>query len=750
MNELRQTLTSVTRQLRANALICPLLLAASAYLTVVALTGFLGAALLAGLASLVVGAFLTKPFEDKKTEAIRLIHQLVGDAEYSLPLLSKPQPNIAEQLQLERLSDRVRGVRVPGVLWAPVGRYGLGLLLAVAVYAGLPRLRPDADLSPEKRFRLAALVSDSKPALSPTFRAATVQIQPPAYTRLPVTESADLNVVALAGSQLKWQVRFSHARNLRLRLVDGRGQEKSFQATGDGFMYHDRLTASGLYALKAYWRTPENHDSLVYQSDFYRLEATPDLAPKIEPESKELYRFHAVEDPKTMAITARIFDDFAVATAFVVATVARGSGENVKFREVRIPLEQTNFRQAKLTKTLDLKALNFAPGDELYYYWAAVDNRRPEPNFTKSDTYFLVYKDTTQVEESELATMAVNIMPEYFRSQRQIIIDTEKLIAQRKRLAARPGEGAAFKSKSNEIGFDQKALRLRYGQFLGEEFEKSIGGGDAMPTDGDGDVVVGFAAMQQYMHKHDTGEGDQSAGAPAQATGHKHDGHDHGGGPSSPADKDPVAALMEQYVHAHDNAETNTFHEQSTRSLLKMALEQMWQSELHLRLYEPEKALPFEQKALSYLKLSQQKARSYVKKTGFDPPPIKENELRLTGELKNMAPTFSQQRTTAPARLLPLVADVLGYLDGPPLRQPQRQTVQQLGNLIANDLISSGLANWSVLSLLQKLAGGRPLSVPEKRQLKTNLYRLTGTTERTVRSYSSNPTLERSFWKQLK
>ena len=43
-----------------------------------------------------------------------------------------------------------------------------------------------------------------------------------------------------------------------------------------------------------------------------------------------------------------------------------------------------------------------------------------------------------------------------------------------------------FKSQSNEIGFDQKVLRLRYGQFLGEEFETSAGGGHIEPTDDNG------------------------------------------------------------------------------------------------------------------------------------------------------------------------------------------------------------------------------------------------------------------------
>lgn len=746
MNEIKQTLLSVTYQLRANALLRSALIAASAYLFVATFSVPLLVALVAGLAGFAVGTILTRPFQDKKPEAIQLIHQSVGDTEYSLPLLDKPQLNIAEQLQLERLGKRVRDIRVPGVLLAQVGAYAATLLVAAVIYVGYPLL-PHATPpnTPKESGKQTAAAPVDKPVVPPSFQSSTAQIQPPAYTRLPVRKTNDLNIVALVGSQLTWTIRFTDTRNLSVRLVNSRSQELPFRQANGFFIHQDQLLTSGLYAIKAYWHTPAGRDSVVYQSDFYRLEATPDLAPKIEPESKELYRYHFLKDPKTMTIAAKISDDFRVSNAFIVATVARGSGENVKFREVRMPLDPANFQAANLKKVLDLKALNFAPGDELYYYWAAFDNRQPEPNFTKSDTYFIVYKDTTNVEESELATMAVNIMPEYFRSQRQIIIDTEKLIATRKRMADKSNPTHPFKSASNEIGFDQKVLRLRYGQFLGEEFETSAGGGHVEPTDDKGDPLAGF------VHDHDKGEGDEHE------PGHKdedhHETHDHGH--SNDDKQDPVAALMEQYVHAHDNAETNTFHEQSTRSLLKMALEQMWQSELHLRLYEPEKALPFEQKALEYLKLSQQKARSYVKKTGFDPPPIKEKELRLTGELKNVTPAFNQERVSNQERIAPLVAVVLGYVDLPVLTQQQRSMVQQLGNVLANRALNSGLQSWSVLASLQKLAGGRLLSAPERTQLKTKLYSLASPdpasrSERAGRSYTSDRTLERAFWQQLK
>ncbi|AQG79796.1 hypothetical protein [Spirosoma montaniterrae] len=746
MNELQRALSSVTYRLHANALLRSLLLGGAAYLLVAAFGGPWGWPVGAGVAGLAVGAWVTKLFESKKPLAVQYIHQTVGDAEYSLPLLDKSDLNIAEQLQLERLAGRIhagqiRDSRVPGVLWQQIGPYALALGIGLLAFLGLPYLKTTPTNNPMKQMLFVEKQLPEKPDEPPAFRSATLQIQPPAYTRLPQRNTRDLNATALVGSVLTWQVRFSRVENLSVKLVNSRGQEIPFRKTGDGFSYKDQLLNSGLYAIKAYWQMSSKRDSLVYQSDFYRLEATPDLAPKIEPGSKELYTFHYLRDPKTLTIAAKISDDFSVSQAFIVATVARGSGENVKFREVRMPVGRANFREARLSKTIDLNALNFAPGDELYYYWAAFDNRQPEPNFTKSDTYFVVYKDTTILDETELATMAVNIMPEYFRSQRQIIIDTEKLIAGRKRIPEK-----AFKSSSNEIGFDQKALRLRYGQFLGEEFEKSIGGGDALPTDRDGDVVVGFAAMQQYMHKHDEGEGDHSTPTGSHA-GHDH-GHSHGGGPSAD-DKDPVAALMEQYVHSHDDAETNTFHEQSTRSLLKMALENMWQSELHLRLYEPEKALPFERKALEYLKLSQQKARSYVRKTGFDPPPIKEKEIRLTGELINVDPTTKQTRSFTQQRIESMASAVLGFVDLPQLTAGQRQTVQQLGNALANPVLNSGLPNWSVLASLQKLVGGKALSVPEKTSLKTKLYTLAGSSERSRSGYDSNRKLEQAFWRNL-
>lgn len=212
---------------------------------------------------------------------------------------------------------------------------------------------------------------------------------------------------------------------------------------------------------------------------------------------------------------------------------------------------------------------------------------------------------------------------------------------------------------------------------------------------------------------------------------------------------------MEQYTHSHDNAETNTFYEQSTRSLLKMALEQMWQSELHLRMYEPEKALPFENKALEYLKSAQRKARAYVKKSGYDPPPIKEQEKRLTGEMKEMVTDLHSNKFYRDIQTQQLAAEILGFLEYRTLNHSQQAHLQQLGSTLSQRLIQSGpfnrgMQNWPVLAVLQKLVSGKVLDLQEKQQLKNELYKYSGRSELSRQHYSSEKKLESAFWKALR
>jgi hypothetical protein len=682
------------------------------------------------------GILKLKLYQSNLSHAIHLIHAQVSETEYSLELLFKPQLNIAEQLQRDRIVAQSQSLQLPiGIYYRGTLKYIIALIASVLLFYCIPFAA--------QQWSSAENVQGGTPTqsnykvvnkdFSPQYIGAQVRIDAPAYTEIKSSTTSDLNIQAIIGSQITWQVKFNHSSELRLSLLNVHGEEIAFEKKEDAFVRNDRITGSGIYYIKGYWK-----DSLIYQSAYYSMEAIADQSPKIDPSSKELYRFHVLGDPLHVNVSAKISDDFMVREAFIVATLARGSGENVKFREMKIPLHQQAFKSQNIQKQIDLNALNFSPGDELYYYWAAIDNRLPEPNFSKSDTYFLVYKDTAQIEESELATLAVNIVPEYFRSQRQIIIDTEKLIAKRKKIPAKQ-----FGEISNEIGFDQKVLRLRYGQFLGEEFETNIGGAghEAGASTGEsGNILEGF------IH-HSDGHGEGKAEAPHQSSAHHEDHHDH---ETATGEKDPLAALMDQYLHAHDDSEINTFYEASTKSLLKMALEQMWNSELNLRLYKPEMALPYELKALEYLKEAQQKARTFVKKSGYDPPPIKEHETRMTGDMKGVILKYHADKVSALPQVNEVAAQLLSYLELTSMMARQQKVCQE-NSIVFKSLIPKKQWNENIpmFILLNKLGDGIALKSEERNALKNFLSAYTDRQIKARDLYQGNGLLEKKFWDKL-
>ncbi|MFZ6013287.1 MAG: hypothetical protein ACOYXT_23295, partial [Bacteroidota bacterium] len=80
-----------------------------------------------------------------------------------------------------------------------------------------------------------------------------------------------------------------------------------------------------------------------------------------------------------------------------------------------------------------------------------------------------------------------------------------------------------------------------------------------------------------------------------------------------------------------------------------------------LRLYEPEKSLPFQYQALKLLKEVSNDARIYVHKTGFDPPPLKE-EKRLSGDLTEIKGSF-ERKNLAGQEKFPGIAAALKKVD---------------------------------------------------------------------------------------
>lgn len=454
--------------------------------------------------------------------------------------------------------------------------------------------------------------------LPPHLERFSVQLSPPRYTGKPPTRLLQPSFSFPEGSVAEFELHFSRPIASARLVFNARDTLSLHAQSRTVFRGTTDLKTGGFYTLEF-----EDEQHTLHTSEFYTLEMQPDQAPTILILEPMLRSEVDLQQRQTVLLSAQITDDYKVSAAHVVVTTAHGKGENITFKEHRLPLSAGNSN--RYTLPLDLLALGLQPGDELYLYVEAIDTRKPKPHRSRSETHFVIIKDTADTDSDFSMSLPVAELPDYFRSQRQIIIDTEKLLREQKSLSA-----VEFNRRSEALGIDQKVLRLRYGKFLGEEFESAIGGTDmdeVMHAITPKDSAV-HPLMKFVRHIHD-----------------EHCGHlkvpSEVAGTSTPTES--VEKLMSRFMHIHDSEEGATFYSDDIKAQLKAALAEMWEAELYLRMHQPAQALPFELKALKLLKTLQYQSRLYVQRMGFEPPPLKPDEKRLSGKLEKIqSPTLER------------------------------------------------------------------------------------------------------------
>lgn len=537
------------------------------------------------------------------------------------------------------------------------------------------KIQKDSIISsqPEKTSESIPVIENLPAAL----KEAKVSISPPAYTAIKNYGATDLNLLIPENSRVTWMLQFSQSVK-KAGLVISSQDTAWFSSNNDQWKFTTTLDRSGFYNIV--WKDEEAHASA-----YYKIEVQKDQSPRIELTNLEQFTKVEFDSKKQIAANPTISDDYGLSDAYIIATVSKGSGESVKFREERIKFsERIAGKQVKTKQLLDLNKLGMEPGDELYFYVEALDNKTPLPNRTRTETYFIAIPDTAQDVMIADGGLGVDLMPEYFRSQRQIIIDTEKLIRNRKTILKQE-----FNSTSNELGYDQKVLRLRYGQFLGEEAES------------------GIAPAQNHAEEdHDENEKPEDM---AKAFGHQHDTENEHNlvEEKNPAKRDVDGDKKEdpfaEFKHQHDNEESATFFFQSLKVKLKAALTQMWDAELYLRLYEPEKSLPYQYTALKLLKEISNDSRIYVHRTGFEPPPIKE-EKRLSADLNEVFNSTNAYQHENNIRF-PKIADALRITEKLLANQTETLSGNDKSILLqsGNELAQAALENPALLEGLTAL-----------------------------------------------
>ena len=487
-----------------------------------------------------------------------------------------PLAQMQRRRLLARLEAALAGSNVRRVVRPHVGTGLAWLLPWLALAAGVWFLGQ----KPAATTQAAAPVAAAA-AKAPIVPQLTVSATPPAYTGGARSTGAPRDLSLPEGGLVTWCLKNPEAVETTLELSDGRTLKVGDKCAA--------LTATE----SLFWR---------WRGARYTVKVTPDAAPVITVSQPA----QMIQELKTGAATAAmalaVQDDYRVQRATLHLTLARGSGENIKFLEREMPLPaSSNPRLRNWAKTWTLAELGMEPGDELYFFVRAVDNAA-RPHTVQSPTYTLRLPAPEVEDEEETSAMPVLVKPQSLRSQRQIIIDTEQLIADMKstRMSA-----DTVRERSETIAGDQGQLRRRYGQFLGEE--SSLFGGEA------------------------------------------HDDHDA---------RDGKLDVLHQFGHAHDEAENATLYDEGTKKILRRALSAMWEAEKALRAVTPRTALAPELKALVAIKELQQADRIYLHKTAFVPPPIKE-AIRMTGDVVGAASYARVQGESAdaiPVRLRELVA----------------------------------------------------------------------------------------------
>jgi hypothetical protein len=311
----------------------------------------------------------------------------------------------------------------------------------------------------------------------------------------------------------------------------------------------------------------------------------------------------------------------------------------------------------------------------------------------------------------------VNLIPQYFRSQRQIIIDTEKLIADQPTLAV-----SEFRNRANNLAIDQQLLRQRYGEFLGEEADHA-----AEPAEASG---------EHEEHSPD-------------------DGHDHGP-PAAAGAPQTQQEIMEEYGHQHDSQDEATLFDRETKGTMRQALAAMWEAERFLRVAQPREALGPENRALEIIKALQQADRSYVQRVGFEAAPIDFAARRLRGEVDDVPERIVPDAAVAPGS--PVEADIREVLGRAPWRRTTAQpltadeveALRRIEPALMNAANENTGLSLGALEELRRLAAGEALAPGKQSALEAALLQMlptrSGGQRERIRSRNS-PTLTSAIWR---
>ncbi len=584
----------------------------------------------------------------REPDIILYLNQIEKGFEESAHLLTKPaeELDLLEQLQLAKIYSRADGkIATPAAIQRKIKGFSLiliSVLVLVVAWSVFPFIH--------KPYRQESISKNENGSLLktkmvlPQVKDATIIITPPFYTHKPSRQQQQFNIVAEQKARVSWVITTTQkVKEIYLLLNDK--SVLSLRTTNKEqtqWRADKAITASGFYQLIIDGKS----------SQLYTIEMIRDGPPVINIISPAPNTFIKLGEERKTNVVVSLSDDYGIDSTYLTATLASGSGEAVTFKQLKMPFAGfiQGSKKENLQKLLNLAAIGMGDGDELYFYITATDNNNQQK---RSDVYIVRLEDSTQLMSLPGMVNGLDIKPELFRSERQIIIETEQLLKDKDTISE-----SKFNEQSDRLGTDQQLLRLRYGKYLGEETESEI-----QPS-----------------------------------TNNSNDLSDFGN----------AAKVIDEYSDKHDAAEDANFFDAPTKKQLQLMLTEMWKASLQLKTYKPKDALPFEYNALRLLKDLQQKTRAYVAKTGVKTTPL-QVEKRLSGELdKIIQPEVKENRKFNDSSTIILrkgLAILEKIRSGEVLQSNDKSVLQDALPMLNNKAVLEPAAYLPAYQSLQKIGG---------------------------------------------
>ncbi len=418
-----------------------------------------------------------------------------------------------------------------------------------------------------------------------------VRIVPPSYSGLGVEEvTGDAPLKVLAGSQIEVSVR---ARG----PIDGatlgfNGVTNRMRSLGENvFAGAFTASASGAFEMRILADEKRAPAPVVRAVETY-----PDAVPEVhltEPAGDQLLRT-VPGVPIGVRWTAR--DDLGLASARLKYIKSRGEGDAAKFTSGELGqgmVEVLSAREWHGAGLLDLARLDVRAGDTLVF-WVEARDRNPSPSNTGRSASLAIAIAGPEAVKLNLSDLRPSEIGRFLLSQRQIIINTEKLHNERARLSAEE-----IKRRANVIAADQREFKNSFNDYI-----KIEGAGD----------------------EHDEPKAEGTAESP----------------------EEQAQATVEERIQPHDHGipEPPQGSPSSVRDMI-YAIRAMWDAEEALSLSDTAKALVYEREALTRLKRAQLATR-YVPPIVAQSKPI-DLKRRYAGELAEIKTRLEKlgRRTTS-------------------------------------------------------------------------------------------------------